>query len=104
MHDARRAKTVEPVWGTLINFRAIKKVYTKGIDFADKQVLLAAMAYNLKKLMAYTTIKSTANAMKLAAVELNSTVLSVLNDFLRFYQHIFIAVTKNYRCEILLSE
>lgn len=34
--------------------------------------------------------------MKLAAVELNSTVLSVLNDFLRFYRPIFIAATKNF--------
>ncbi|GHU96983.1 transposase [Bacteroidia bacterium] len=99
-----RAKTVEPVWGTLINFRAIKKVYTKGIDLADKQVLLAAMAYNLKKFMAYTTIKSAANAMKNAAVDLKSTVLPILNDFLRFYQPIFNAATKNYRCEMLLSE
>ena len=48
-----RSSTVEPVIGTLLHFRGMKKVYTKGMDLAKKHVLLAATAYNLKKLLAF---------------------------------------------------
>lgn len=66
-----RASTVEPVLGTLLNFGAMKKLYTKGIRLANKHVLMAAAAYNLKKLMAYKTIKSAVNVMQNMLAELN---------------------------------
>jgi len=53
-----RSSTVEPVIGTLLYFRGMKKVYTKGIDLAKKHVLLAATAYNLKKLLAFNVKRS----------------------------------------------
>jgi len=46
-----RSATVEPVLGTLLNFRRMRKVYTIGQELARKQFLMAAAAYNLKKLM-----------------------------------------------------
>lgn len=46
-----RSSTVEPVLGTLVNFMAMSKVYTKGISLANKCMIMAAMAYNLKKLI-----------------------------------------------------
>ncbi|HTK19777.1 MAG TPA: IS1182 family transposase [Mucilaginibacter sp.] len=46
-----RSGTVEPVLGTLVNFTAMKKVYTKTIASADKCMIMAATAYNLKKLL-----------------------------------------------------
>ena len=46
-----RSATVESVLGTLLYFRAMRKVHTRGIKVANKHVLLATMAYNLKKLM-----------------------------------------------------
>ncbi|WPU92976.1 transposase [Mucilaginibacter sabulilitoris] len=46
-----RAGTVEPVIGTLVNFTAMKKVNTKGIALANKCMIMAAVAYNLKKLL-----------------------------------------------------
>ena len=46
-----RSATVEPVLGTLINFMGMKKVYTRGIAQAEKHVLMAALCYNLKKLL-----------------------------------------------------
>ncbi|WPU92955.1 IS1182 family transposase [Mucilaginibacter sabulilitoris] len=46
-----RSGTVEPVLGTLVNFTAMKKVYTKSIASADKCMIMAATAYNLKKLL-----------------------------------------------------
>lgn len=57
-----RSSTVEPVWGTLLHFRRLKKVYTKGNKLAGKQVLMAAAAYNLKKLLAFKTHKNAAKA------------------------------------------
>jgi transposase len=48
-----RGSTVEPVLGTLVNFLAMKRVNTKGIEQADKCATMAASAYNLKKLMKF---------------------------------------------------
>ena len=46
-----RQATVEPVLGTLINFLGLRKINTRGIRQAHKVMLLAATAYNLKKLL-----------------------------------------------------
>jgi transposase len=48
-----RSGSVEPVIGTLVNFLAIKRVNTIGIHQANKCLLMAAIAYNLKKLMKF---------------------------------------------------
>ena len=53
--------TVESVLGTLLDFRAMRKVHTRGIKFANKHVLLATMAYNLKKLMNHVSIANVIN-------------------------------------------
>ena len=52
-----RQSTVEPVFGTLINFTGMRKINTRGIESANKVMLVAAMAYNLKKLVRYRTRK-----------------------------------------------
>jgi transposase len=46
-----RSSTVEPVLGTLVNFMGMRRVNTKGIVLAGKCMMLAAVAYNLKKLL-----------------------------------------------------
>lgn len=46
-----RSSTVEPVLGTLVNFTAMRQVNTKGISLANKCIIMAAVAYNLKKLI-----------------------------------------------------
>lgn len=48
-----RQSTVEPVLGTLINFLALKRVNTRGIKLANKCMLMAAIAYNLKKMLKF---------------------------------------------------
>jgi hypothetical protein len=48
-----RSSTVEPVLGILINFLGMKKVNTRGIAQAEKHVLMAALCYNLKKLLKF---------------------------------------------------
>lgn len=55
-----RQSTVEPVLGTLINFLAMKRVNTRGIKQANKCMLMAAIAYNIKKMMKFKTTKPVA--------------------------------------------
>jgi len=50
-----RQSTVEPVFGTLTQFLGLRKINTKGIRNANKVMLMAGMAYNLKKLLKYQT-------------------------------------------------
>ncbi|REK04635.1 MAG: IS1182 family transposase [Bacteroidetes bacterium] len=47
----QRSSTVEPVLGTLINFLAMRRIWTRGIENARKFMIGAAIAYNLKKWM-----------------------------------------------------
>ena len=51
----KRQSTVEPVFGTLTQFLGMRKVNTIGIKQANKVMLMAAMAYNLKKYLKFTT-------------------------------------------------
>ena len=52
-----RSSTVEPVLGTLVNYLNMRRVNTRGIKQANKCMLMAAIAYNLKKLMKWTSKK-----------------------------------------------
>jgi transposase len=52
-----RKSTVEPVLGTLVNFLGLRQINTKGIEQAGKCMLIAALAYNLKKLLKFHTPK-----------------------------------------------
>ncbi|WP_239106914.1 transposase [Flavobacterium macrobrachii] len=52
-----RSKTVEPVLGTLINFLNMKRINTRGIQQANKHVLMAAMTYKLKKYLKFIAKK-----------------------------------------------
>jgi len=46
-----RSSTVEPVFGSLINYTGLKRINAKGLKQANKCMLVAATAYNLKKLL-----------------------------------------------------
>jgi transposase len=46
-----RQSTVEPVIGTLVNYLGIKRVNSKGLNQANKCLTMAAIAYNLKKML-----------------------------------------------------
>lgn len=48
-----RSSTVEPVLGSLINYTGMSRINSKGIQQANKCMLMAAAAYNLKKLIKY---------------------------------------------------
>lgn len=60
-----RSRTVEPVLGTLINFTNLKKINSRGMACANKHVLMAALTYNLKKLLRFKKPKTGILAMSL---------------------------------------
>lgn len=70
-----RSKTVEPVLGTLLNFMGMRRVNTRGIKQANKQIIMAAMAYNLKKYMKFITKKVVQNCMVILQEKLNPKTL-----------------------------
>ena len=57
----KRQSTVEPVIGTLVNYLGMKRVNTKGLMQANKCLTIAAVAYNLKKLLKHSAKTITAN-------------------------------------------
>ena len=65
----RRSSAVEPVLGTLINFHNMQRINSRGMDQARKHVLMAALTYNLKKYLKFTTRKALALVM---AMEIKS--------------------------------
>jgi transposase len=67
----RRAATVEPVIGTLVNYSGMKRVNTHGLELANKCMLMAAVAYNLKKLLNYQSHSSATVVNALEAVAEN---------------------------------
>ena len=60
-----RSSTVEPVLGTLVNFLAMRRVNTRGLGQANKCMLMAAVAYNLKKLLNYKAPNVNADVKRL---------------------------------------
>jgi hypothetical protein len=65
-----RSATVEPVLATLLCFVGMRKVYTKGIELANKHVLMAATAYNIKKMLRFKGENSVSAIAKIIATEL----------------------------------
>jgi len=57
----KRSSTVEPVWGTLMNFMAAKRINARGLAAANKTLIMAAACYNLKKWMKFITTKASSN-------------------------------------------
>jgi transposase len=76
-----RQSTVEPVLGTLINFMNMRRVNTRGIELANKHVLLAATVYNLKKYMNYIQRGTRAAAMQSLKTTENKLLPIIFNSF-----------------------
>jgi hypothetical protein len=60
-----RQSTVEPVFGNLIHHYGLRRVNTRGQAGAHKTMLLAAVAYNLKKLLKHRPPQAAAMALAL---------------------------------------
>jgi transposase len=61
----KRSSTVEPVWGTLINFTGMKRLNARGLKAANKMLLLSATVYNLKKWLRFMGPKTNIKIMAL---------------------------------------
>jgi hypothetical protein len=77
----RRQATVEPVLGTLINFMGVRRIWTRGLKAANKFMMGAAIAYNIKKWLNYKERK-----VKLAAIALTKTAKGLCFYFFRLPQ------------------
>lgn len=56
-----RSSTVEPVFGSLTQFFGMRKINTIGLKQANKVMLMAGTAYNLKKYLKFVEKKSASN-------------------------------------------
>ncbi len=83
-----RQKTVEPVLGTLINFTGMKRMNTKGLRLATKCMIMAAIAYNIKKLMKYSKSKMESGVKQMELLKKNC-----LKMFYSIYDELLIAIT-----------
>lgn len=81
-----RGKTVEPVLGTLINFLNMKRLNTRGIRQANKHVMMAALCYNLNKLLHFQKRlpKTKPQAME---ISIQNALKSALLCFFRIHKH-----------------
>jgi len=79
MMKRKRSATVEPVWGTLINYLGLRKLNARGIQQANKIMLMAATVYNLKKLMKYISKKQNSGVL-----QLKQTAEQTLQDLFSF--------------------
>jgi len=79
-HRKKRMGLVEPVFGTLINFLGMRKVNTRGLSQANKVMLMAACAFNLKKLLKYGSKRVQTNAQVL-----ENTVLNIFTEIRAIY-------------------
>src|SRR5690349_9728243 len=59
-----RQSTVEPVLGTLINFLGMRRINTRGIKLANKCMIMAAIAYNIKKMIRFSKPKAISRALE----------------------------------------
>lgn len=71
----KRQSTVEPVFGSLTSFYGLRKINTIGIVQANKVMLLAATAYNLKKLLKFSEKRFRAVAQSVQSVYFLQKVL-----------------------------
>jgi transposase len=80
-----RQSTVEPVLGTLINFMGMKRVNTRGIKLANKCMLMAAVAYNLKKMLKFPVKQ---NPIAKAMVMPTGLISDSLSIAVTFYKNV----------------
>ncbi len=90
----KRQSTVEPVFGSLTSYYGMRKVNTLGIEQANKVMLLAATAYNLKKLMKFNSkrLKRVAQSVHATYFCQNHILRTILNLYkpIKTYELVFL--------------
>jgi IS5 family transposase len=76
-----RSSTVEPVLGILINFTGMRRIWTRGIKNANKFMIGASTAYNLKKWMNFK-VKKVNVQVQVLPKSLKSTIPTCQNFFI----------------------
>jgi hypothetical protein len=79
----KRSSTVEPVWGTLINFTGMKRLNARGIKAANKMLLLAATVYNLKKWLKFVSPKANIKTMAMLKTKAREVFVLIKNSLRR---------------------
>jgi len=97
----QRSSTVEPVLGTLINFTGMRRIWTRGIKNANKFMIGAATAYNLKKWLNYKVKNANVQVQVMPIPEL-LVKQSLLNSILCFIT-CAVFTTKKYNRKIIIS-
>jgi len=80
-----RQSTVEPVFGTLMEFMGMRKMNTIGIRQANKNMLMAAVAYNIKKYLKFNRkiLNKMANKLQILCFSLLLDIRSFLSLYKR---------------------
>jgi transposase len=94
----KRSSTVEPVLGTLLNFVNLRRCNTRGIEQANKHVMMAALTYNLKKYLKFTSRKVNIKAQAMTT-ELINTLDKAFSGLFLNYQAVKCTILK-YRLKI----
>ena len=71
-----RQRTVEPVFGSLLQHYGLGRVNTRGRSDAHKTMLLTAIAFNLKKLLKHQSKRTLRLAIALPRMPLKGRFLS----------------------------
>jgi Transposase DDE domain len=79
----KRSSTVEPVWGTLINFMGMKRMNARGLAAANKVLILASACYNLKKWLRFISPKSNIKTMAILEKNVREAFTRIKNIFIR---------------------
>ncbi len=79
----KRSSTVEPVWGTLINFMGMKRINARGLAAANKTLILAAACYNLKKWLKFVSPKSNIKTMAMLQTKAKEVFALIKTVFTR---------------------
>ena len=82
---SKRQSTVEPVFGSLTQFFGMRKVNTIGIKQANKVMLMAAMAYNLKKYLKFSA--KIVQTVAISATTFCFHIIEHISRFLSSYKH-----------------
>ncbi|MGZ3778135.1 MAG: IS1182 family transposase [Mucilaginibacter sp.] len=79
-----RQSTVEPVIGTLVNYLGIKRVNSKRLAQANKCLTMAAIAYNLKKMLKHKSKTVRQNLQNLKSNVLHTPKAFLCSNHLNF--------------------
>lgn len=80
-----RGGTVEPVFGNLINYYGLRKINVKGKAGAYKCMLMAAIAFNIKKLMKFLNKKIETVVQALPLTLKNQSLLTTKSNLLTIF-------------------